>query len=271
VLPHQQNDERSADTGVDRTTRQLEPICFQLPDVANRLPCSGRSRKEPIMTQLEEEIVTGSGAARMDMKLEVVVIPVSDVDRAKEFYARLGWRLDADFESDNGFRIVQLTPPGSGASVQFGTKVTTAAPGSAQNSYLVVSDILATREQLVARGVAVSEVFHTGEPGSNFEADGSSGRLPGLAPDRTSYRSYATFADPDGNRWMLQEVTTRLAGRVEAVATEFASVNDLASALRRAAAAHGEHEQRIGQHDANWPDWYATHMVAEQNGQTLPQ
>jgi len=209
--------------------------------------------------------------AGVDMKLEVVVIPVSDVDRAKKFYGGLGWRLDADFAFDNGFRVVQFTPPGSGSSIQFGTKVTPAAPGSAQSLYLVVSDIVAARDQLVARGVNVSEVFHPGTPGAHFQPDGSSTRLSGPSPDHASYRSYATFSDPDGNSWLLQEVTTRLPGRVEQAGTTFASVNDLASALRRAAAAHGEHEKRIGQPDANWPDWYAAYMVAEQAGEKLPQ
>ncbi|MBV8905033.1 MAG: VOC family protein [Acidobacteriia bacterium] len=223
------------------------------------------------MTQLEEDTISGSSIARIDMKLEVVVIPVSDVDRAKQFYARLGWRLDADFRFDNGFRIVQFTPSGSAASIQFGTKVTAAAPGSAQNQYLVVSDIVAARHQLATRGVDVSEVFHPVEPGAHFQLDGSSGRLSGPSPDHSSYRSYATFSDPDGNRWLLQEVTARLPGRVELAATAFASLNDLASALRRAASAHGEHEKRIGQHDANWPDWYAAYLVAEQSGRELPQ
>jgi len=223
------------------------------------------------MTQLEESAISDATVARVYMKLEVVVIPVSDVDRAKEFYGRLGWRLDADFQFDNGFRVVQFTPPGSGSSIQFGTKVTPAAPGSAQSLYLVVSDIVAARNQLVARGVAVSEVFHPGAPGAHFQPDGSSTRLSGPSPDHASYRSYATFSDPDGNLWLLQEVTTRLPGRVDQAGTSFASVNDLASALRRAAAAHGEHEKRIGQNDANWPDWYAAYIVAEQAGQNLPQ
>ena len=223
------------------------------------------------MTQLEEQLFSDANVAAQDMKLEVVIIPVSDVDRAKEFYGRLGWRLDADFRFDNGFRVVQFTPPGSESSIQFGTKVTTAAPGSAQSLYLVVSDIVAAREQLVARGVNVSEVFHPGAPGAHFEPDGSSTRLSGPSPDHTSYRSYATFSDPDGNSWLLQEVTTRLPGRVERSATAFSSVNDLASALRRAAAAHGEHEKRTGGHDANWPDWYAAYIVAEQAGVTLAE
>ena len=223
------------------------------------------------MTQLEEQVISGAKVAAVDMKLEVVVIPVSDVERAKEFYGRLGWRLDADFRFDNGFRVVQFTPPGSGSSIQFGAKVTPVAPGSAQSLYLVVSDIAAAREQLVARGVEVSEVFHPGAPGAHFQPEGSSARLSGPSPDHTSYRSYATFSDPDGNSWLLQEVTARLPGRVEHAETAFASANDLAGALRRAAAAHGEHEKRIGQHDANWPDWYAAYMVAEQAGQKLPQ
>jgi hypothetical protein len=148
---------------------------------------------------------------------------------------------------------------------------TPVAPGFAQSLYLVVSDIAAARDQLVARGVYVSEVFHPGEPGAHFQPDGSSARLRRPSPDHTSYRSYATFSDPDGNLWLLQEVTTRAPGRVDPAEMRFASVNDLASALRRAGAAHGEHEKRIGRHDANWPDWYATYMVAEQSGQELPQ
>jgi len=212
-----------------------------------------------------------AGAAAVAMKLEVVVIPVSDVDRAKEFYGKLGWRLDADFRFDNGFRVVQFTPPGSGSSIQFGTKVTRAAPGSAQCLYLVVSDIAEAREQLIARGIAVSQVFHPAEPGAHFQPDGSSGRLDGPSPDHTSYRSYATFSDPDGNSWLLQEVTTRLPGRIDSGATSYGSAGELESALRRAANAHGRHEKRTGQSDANWPEWYAAYMVAEQAGTELPK
>jgi len=208
--------------------------------------------------------------AETDLKLEVVVIPVADVDRAKEFYQRLGWRLDADFPFENGFRVVQFTPPGSGTSVQFGEKMTSAAPGSAQGLYLVVSDIAAARGQLAAGGAEVSEVFHPGTPGAQFAPD-ASGQVRGRAPDGASYGSFATFADPDGNRWLLQEVTTRLPGRVNAAATAYASVGELAAGLRRAAAAHGEHEKRTGAADANWPDWYAAYMVAEQAGPELPQ
>jgi catechol 2,3-dioxygenase-like lactoylglutathione lyase family enzyme len=206
----------------------------------------------------------------VDMRLEVVVIPVSDVGRAKEFYGRLGWRLDADRASGDDFHLVQVTPPGSGCSVQFGTNLTSAAPGSAQNLYLVVPDIEAARDELVALGVEVSEVFHEGAPGARFHPDGTAGHVSGPAPDHRSYSSYASFSDPDGNSWLLQEVTTRLPGRVDPAATSFGSAADLASALRRAAAAHGEHEKRIGAADANWPDWYAEYMVREQAGTELP-
>jgi len=206
----------------------------------------------------------------MNMKLEVVVLPVSDVDRAKRFYQKLGWRLDADFPFDTGFRIVQFTPPGSGCSIQFGTNITSAAPGSAQGLYLVVSDIEAAHAELAASGVDISEVFHAGTPGAQFQPDGTSGRVSRPAPDHASYRSFATFSDPDGNGWLLQEVTTRLPGRIDAAETLFASTADLASAMRRASAAHGEHEKRIGAADPNWPDWYAAYMVAEQAGEELP-
>jgi catechol 2,3-dioxygenase-like lactoylglutathione lyase family enzyme len=206
----------------------------------------------------------------VDMKLEVVVIPVSDVDRAKEFYQSLGWRLDADRTAGDNFRLVQFTPPGSGCSVQFGTSLTSAAPGSAQNLYLVVPDIEATRGELLARGVEVGEVFHEGAPGARFHRDGANDHVSGPAPDHASYFSFASFADPDGNTWLFQEVTTRLPGRVDLAATSFGSAADLASAMRRASAAHGEHEKRTGQADANWPDWYAAYMVAEQAGTELP-
>ena len=208
--------------------------------------------------------------AKVDMKFEVVVIPVSDVDRAKEFYGKLGWRLDADFSFDNGFRAVQFTPPGSGCSVQFGANITSAAPGSAQGLYLIVSAIEAAREELVARGVKVSDVFHAGTPGAQFQPDGTSGRVSGPAPDHATYGSFATFSDPDGNGWLLQEITERLPGRIDAAETAFESSAELASALRRAEAAHGEHEKRTGQRDENWPDWYAAYMVAEQAGTDLP-
>ena len=223
------------------------------------------------MTGVSSSDASGSASVKnVDLKLEVVVIPVSDVDRAKEYYGRLGWRLDADFPFDNGFRVVQFTPPGSGCSVQFGTRITPAAPGSARGLYLIVSDIEAARDELAARGVEVSEVFYPGTPGAQFQSDDTNGRVYGPAPDHASYSSFATFSDPDGNGWLLQEITTRLPGRIDAAETAFASTADLVSALRRAAAAHGEHEQRIGEADENWPDWYAAYMVAEQAGTELP-
>ncbi len=206
----------------------------------------------------------------MDMKLEVVVLPVSDVDRAKEFYGGLGWRLDADRAAGDNFRIVQLTPPGSECSIQFGTGITSAAPGSAQDLYLIVSDIEAARAELAARGAEVSEVFHEGAPGARFEQNGKNGRVSGPAPNDASYGSFVSFSDPDGNGWLFQEVTTRLPGRVDPAATSFGSASDLAGAMRRAAVAHGEHEKRIGAADANWPDWYAQYMAAEQAGTELP-
>jgi catechol 2,3-dioxygenase-like lactoylglutathione lyase family enzyme len=200
-------------------------------------------------------------AQKIDMKLEVVVIPVTDVDRAKSFYAGLGWRLDADFPSGDDFRVVQFTPPGSPCSIHFGKGVTAAAPGSAQNLYLIVSDIVAARAELIAHGADVSEIAHRAGPGKPA--------LPGPHPERRSYASFASFKDPDGNSWLLQELTVRLPGRVDADAT-FASTADLAAALRRAAAAHGEHEKRTGGRDENWPDWYAAYMLAEQSGQDRP-
>jgi catechol 2,3-dioxygenase-like lactoylglutathione lyase family enzyme len=221
------------------------------------------------VTETRRETSGDTGVTNEDLKLEAVVIPVSDVDRAKDYYSRLGWRLDADFGFDNGFRVVQLTPPGSGCSVQFGTKITPAPPGSAHGLYLIVSDIQAARDQLAALGADVSEVFSPGAPGAQFSDDTAS-RVTGPAPDHASYSSFATFADPDGNTWLLQEVTTRLPGRIDAAETAFASTTDLANALRRAAAAHGQHEARTGQADENWPDWYADYMVKEQAGTELP-
>jgi catechol 2,3-dioxygenase-like lactoylglutathione lyase family enzyme len=207
------------------------------------------------------------------MKLEVIVIPVSDVDRAREFYRKLGWRLDADFDSGKDFRVVQFTPPGSACSIIFGRNVTAAAPGSAQGLYLIVSDIEAARAELLGRGVEISEVFH--DAGGVYAGPDEPylfgrQRVRGRDPEQRSYRSFASFHDPDGNGWLLQEITTRLPGRIDPATTTFASASDLASALRRASAAHGEHEKRIGAADANWPDWYAEYMVAEQSGAKLP-
>ena len=213
-----------------------------------------------------------TNVATIDMKFEIVVIPVSDVDRAKEFYARLGWRLDADYENGKDYRVIQFTPSGSGCSVIFGKNVTGAAPGSAQGLYLIVDDIEAARKNRLRHGVEVSEVFHGA-------ADVYSGpdepylfgriRVNGPDPEHRSYRSFASFSDPDGNGWLFQEITARLPGRIDGPTT-FASPSDLAAALKRAAAAHGVHEQRTGQHDADWFTWYAEYMVREQAGEPLP-
>jgi catechol 2,3-dioxygenase-like lactoylglutathione lyase family enzyme len=212
-----------------------------------------------------------AAARPIDMKLEIVVIPVSDVDRAKQFYAKLGWRLDADFAGGD-WRVIQFTPPGSGCSVIFGSNVTAAAPGSARGLYLIVSDVEAARQALLARGVEVGDVFHGGgDVHAGPDEPFLSGRLRVGGPDpaRRSYSSFASFSDPDGNGWLFQEITTRLPGRVDGD-TAFTSSTDLAAALRRAAAAHGEHEKRTGQHDENWADWYADYIAREQAGKPLP-
>ncbi|MFM0227130.1 VOC family protein [Paraburkholderia dipogonis] len=219
--------------------------------------------------QTSNEANTAAGTVQtVDMKLEIVVIPVSDVDRAKQFYARLGWRLDVDIAKDEQFRVVHFTPPGSQCSVLFGKGVTTEEPGSVQGLHLIVSDINRAHAELVERGIDVSEVFH--DAGGLFHHAGEEGRVSGPQPERRSYGSFASFSDPDGNGWVFQEVTTRLPGRVDARITTFASAIELAGALRRAAAAHGEHEKLSGQHDENWPDWYADYIVAEQAGTQLP-
>jgi len=214
--------------------------------------------------------IKASKSSTLDMKFEIAVIPVSDVDRAKGFYANLGWRLDADFAGSDDYRVIQFTPPGSGASVIFGKNVTAAAPGSAQGLYLIVSDVEAARNELIGRGVKVSEVFHAaGDVHSGPDEPYLFGRrrTSGADPDHGSYRSFASFSDPDGNGWLFQEITTRLAGRIDSKVTTFTSPAEIAIALRRAAAAHGEHEKRNGgQHDENWPDWYAEYMVREQSG-----
>jgi catechol 2,3-dioxygenase-like lactoylglutathione lyase family enzyme len=209
-----------------------------------------------------ETVIETPRARRVDLKLEVVVIPVSDVERAKRFYGGLGWRLDADFVVGDAFRGVQFTPPGSSCSIHFGTGVTSAVPGSARDVYLVVSDIEVARAELADRGVDVSEVFHRAGPGKP--------PLNGRDPERRSYASFATFNDPDGNGWLLQEVTVRLPGRVDADDTKFTTSSELANALRRAEAAHGEHEKRTGRRDPDWPNWYAEYIVREQVGKPLP-
>ena len=203
----------------------------------------------------------------MNMKLEVVIVAVSDVDRAKAFYERMGFRLDIDIANEN-FRCIQFTPPRSEASIIFGKGVTSVRAGSAE-LVLAVDDLDAARDDLIGRGVNVSEVFHyAGGPLNNAVKNP---RVAGRDPESRSYYSFASFEDPDGNRWLLQEITTRLPGRIDSAATTFNSVSDLSSALRRAEAAHGEHEKRTGQRDENWPDWYANYMVAEQAGTELPQ
>jgi catechol 2,3-dioxygenase-like lactoylglutathione lyase family enzyme len=209
----------------------------------------------------------GNGATR-DMKLEVVLVPVSDVDRAKQFYEQLGWRLDADFPLSDDFRIVQVTPTGSDASIIFGKGLTSAEPGSLEGLQLTVYDIDAVRADLVDRGIDVSEVFH--DAGGVFHHAGTQGRASGPAPAHADYGSFASFADPDGNGWLLQEIKVRLPGRVSGSDTRYDGGEDLADALRRAAAAHGEHEARTGEADADWPSWYAEYMVRERAGEPLP-
>ncbi|HTA70659.1 MAG TPA: VOC family protein [Bryobacteraceae bacterium] len=223
---------------------------------------------------LPKDAASDASVGSLDTKLEIVVIPVSDIDRAKGFYQRLGWRLDADYDNGSDFRVIQFTPPGSGCSIIFGRNVTAAAPGSAQGLYLIVSDLEAARKELLGRGVAISEAFH--DAGGVYAGPDQPylfgrRRVSGPDPEHRSYRTFASFNDPDGNGWLLQEITARLPGRIDAAATSFSSASDLASALKRAAAAHGEHEKRIGQRDENWPDWYAAHMVAEQSGANLPE
>lgn len=216
------------------------------------------------VTSTQARSAPGSGgptAQRVDTKLEVITIPVSDVDRAKRFYGGLGWRLDADIGAANEFRLVQFTPRGSSCSIQFGRGLTAAGPGSSQRVYLVVADIEAARAELVAQGVEVSELFHPGAAG---------GRQSGPDPAHTSYASFASFSDPDGNGFLLQEVTARLPGRMEADDTTFKSSSELAGALRRAEAAHAQHEKRTGQRDEKWADWYADYIVREQSGKELP-
>ena len=215
-----------------------------------------------------------TAAPKLDMKLEIVVLPVSDIDRAKDFYARLGWRLDADYAAPTGdFRVIQFTPPGSSCSVIFGKNVTAAAPGSAQGLYLIVSDIDAARNDLRSRGIEVGEVFHGGTQYAGPDDPYLFGRarVSGPDPGHASYRSFASFHDPDGNGWVFQEITTRLPGRIDSQATTFSSAYDLASAMRRAEAAHGQHEKRLGRRDENWPEWYAAYMAAEQSGAELPK
>jgi catechol 2,3-dioxygenase-like lactoylglutathione lyase family enzyme len=212
----------------------------------------------------------GAAVGNVDFHVEVQIIPVSDVDRSKEFYQRMGWRLDDDVAPLDGLRIVQFTPPGSACSVTFGVGITTAAPGSAEGG-LVVSDIEAAHDEMATRGIDASQIWH----GPPFPAEA---RQPGPDPQRTSYGSFFSITDPDGNTWLVQEVTTRPPGRVDATGTAFASTGDLASALRRAEAAHADHQKHSGRshlfhrsaQDEDWPDWYAAYLAAEQAGTDLP-
>jgi catechol 2,3-dioxygenase-like lactoylglutathione lyase family enzyme len=219
------------------------------------------------MSSTQSNGATSAEAATVDMKLEVVVVPVADVDRAKRFYTSLGWRLDADFATSDSFRVVQVTPPGSEASVIFGKGVTSAVPGSVEDLQLTVYDIDTARDALAGRGVDVSEVFH--DEGGVFHHGGTEGRVTGPAPEHADYGSFASFRDPDGNGWLLQEIKVRLPGRVSST-TRYDGVNDVAEALKRAAAAHGEHEARPGEADPDWPQWYAEYMVRERAGDPLP-
>jgi catechol 2,3-dioxygenase-like lactoylglutathione lyase family enzyme len=224
--------------------------------------CRHSEREEIDMSDTSTAATNTGNLGGVDLKLEVVVIPVADVDRAKHFYEGLGWRLDADFAKGDSFRVVQFTPPGSPASIHFGKGVTSSAPGS-QRLYLIVSDIEAARAALIARGADVGEVFHRTAVGGPT--------VGGVDPERRSYNSFATFNDPDGNTWLLQEITARLPGRVDEGDTSFPSAHELEAALKRAEAAHGEHEKRSGgQRDENWPAWYAAYMVAEQAGKAPP-
>lgn len=215
-----------------------------------------------------ESAVDKSGVSKAEMKFEVVVIPVGDVDRAKRFYAALGWRLDIDFTANSRYRVVQFTPPGSACSIIFGIGITPAAPGSVQGLYLIVSDIDAARKDLIDRGVKVSEPFY--DKGGVFHHLNGEGVATGLQPERRSYGTYASFSDPDGNGWFLQEVTSRLPGHELSSGVEFTSSMELARALQRTAAAHHEHERRIGKSDDDWPAWYADYIFAEQDGKTPP-
>ena len=214
-------------------------------------------------TQLRSEPASNTARARrLEMKLEVVVIPVSDVERARRFYTDLGWRLDADFKVSEEFHVVQFTPPGSPCSIHFGKGITSAAPGSMSGLFLVVSDIEAARDDLIDRGAVVSEIFHRDGPGKPS--------VKGIHPQRNTYSSYASFSDPDGNTWLLQEVTSRLPGRLDGNETTFTSAIDLAASLKRAETAHGEHEKRTGERDVDWPAWYAEYLVNERTGKPLP-
>jgi catechol 2,3-dioxygenase-like lactoylglutathione lyase family enzyme len=215
---------------------------------------------ERTVNDWETAMPKAQNGANPDLKLEVITIPVSDPERAKEFYAGLGWRLDADFEL-GGSRAIQFTPPGSLCSIHFGIGSPPTPAGTPPGLFLIVTDIEASRADLIARGVEVGPIFHRTPDGV---ADGPD-------PDRNSYNSLAAWSDPDGNGWLLQEIVNRLPGRIDNGITSYSSVTDLAEAMRRASVAHGEHEKRTGEADANWPDWYATYMASEQSGAEPPK
>ena len=217
---------------------------------------------------IDDSAAATATAGRVDMKLEVVVLPIRDVGRAKRFYESLGWRLDADFPVGDDFRVVQLTPPGSEASIIFGDGITSAEPGSVEALQLTVFDIDAARVDLAGRGVEVSEIFH--DAGGVFHHAGTEGRVSGPAPEHADYGSFASFSDPDGNGWLLQEIKVRRPGQVSGMATRCDGASDLSKALQRAAMAHGEHEVRTGEADPDWPDWYADYMVRQRAGEELP-
>lgn len=211
--------------------------------------------------------VHNCGASKADMRFEVVVIPVSDVDRAKRFYAAPRWRLDIDFAASQQYRVVQFTPPDSACSIIFGNRIPAATPGSVQGHYLIVSDIETARAEMIDHGVMTSEPFY--DTGGIFHHLNGEDVVAGPHPQRRSYGTYASFSDPDGNGWFLQEVAARLPGHELSSDVEFTSSTELARALRRAAAAHDEHEHRIGQRDSNWTDWYADYISAERTGKPL--
>ncbi|HWD61833.1 MAG TPA: VOC family protein [Humibacter sp.] len=213
------------------------------------------------------QATAGTSGSTTAAKIEVVVIPVADADRAKAFYETLGWHLDVDLVIADDYRVIEFTPTGSPTSVILGVGVSDAQPGSTKGIMLVVDDIEAARADLVARGVDASEIFH--DATGVFHHAGTTARLPGLAPERASYSSFLSFDDPDGNQWVVQEVTARIPGRN--VRTSFDSPAEVSAALRRAAVAHGEHEKRTGHEDENWPDWYAEYIVREAAGQQRPE
>ena len=211
---------------------------------------------------LSEHAARTATVAAVDLKVEVIPLPVSDVDRAKRFYEGLGWRVDADFAAGDEWRVVQLTPPGSPCSVMLGKGFTTAAPGSLQGTFLVVDNLEAARAELVRRGADVTEVFHF--ENSLLRASTTKGRTPGRDPENRSYFSFASFSDPDGNSWLLQEVTTRFPGR--GFSSDVATLTEL---LRETEKRHGEYEATSPKH--HWSEWYAAYIVARERGRSAEE